>query len=135
MTRDDAALVRASLESLRPDPIPVVNNFYMRLFAIAPRIRAVFPDEMSAQNRKFADMIDAAVQMIDNPAVLEAELAALGRQHAALGAGSADYALVEEALLWALGRHFGAAFTPQTAAAWQAFYRRLSAAMLQAAAA
>lgn len=134
MTRDDAALVRASLEGLRPDPIPVVNNFYMRLFAIAPRIRAVFPDDMSAQNRKFADMIDAAIQVVDHPDRLDAELAALGRQHAALGAGSGDYALVEEALLWALDRHFGPAFTPATAAAWRAFYRRLSAAMLQAAA-
>ena len=30
------------LESLRPDPIPVVNNFYMRLFAIAHALR---PDD------------------------------------------------------------------------------------------
>lgn len=134
MTPEQVTLLRAGLDHLRPDAIPAINLFYMRLFAIAPRVRDLFPDDMAAQNSKFADMLEAVAAMLDRPDTLDAEIAALGRRHARYGASAADYAVVEEALLWALGRHFGEAFSPEMRAAWTSFYRLLAAGMIRAAA-
>lgn len=134
MQSDRIAMVRQSLERLRPDAVPVINLFYMRLFAIAPAVRALFPDDMIAQNDKFADMIATATGLVDDPARLEPLLAELGRRHRAYGADPRHYALVEEALLWALERHLGPDFTGETREAWRAFYRSLADRMLKAAA-
>ena len=129
----DMDAVKRTLGILGPRLGPLVDLFYMRLFAIAPAARGLFPDDMSAQNDKFDSMLGDLVRLIDRPEDFADRVRDLGRRHRDYGAEPRHYALVEEALVWALARELGPAFTPHVEESWKSFYRSLSRTMIEAA--
>lgn len=129
---DDVDRLRGSLTRLLPDAGPVVDLFYMRLFAIAPGARDLFPDDMSAQNDKFRGMLAELIGLLDEPGRFAERVAELGQRHREYGAEPRHYKLVEEALIWALARELGPAFTADVESAWKSFYRTLAGRMIVA---
>ena len=98
--------------------------FYARLFQIAPQVRAIFPDDMTAQRRQLLATLEGAVAGLDHLERLALEdLDAAGPHDAAVGA----------ALLWTLDKALGDEFTAEVEDAWIAVYGVLSKVMKLAA--
>jgi hemoglobin-like flavoprotein len=129
LTKEDAALVRASFDKVAPIKDVAADLFYDRLFVIAPQVRGMFPSDLTEQKRKLMAMIATAVAGLDDLDALVPAVKALGARHATYGATPAHYAPVAEALLWTLGQGLGEAFTPEVEAAWTKVYGVLATTM------
>ena len=129
MTTDQVTLVKTSFASIGPAADAVAARFYARLFTLDPALRKLFHTDMREQPRKLMQMLAAIVDALDQPALIVPALAALGQRHASYGVVAEHYAIVEEALLWALAQELGERWTPEVAAAWRAAYTLLAGIM------
>lgn len=131
MTPEQIALVQASARRLTPSLDAVAHGFYDRLFTVHPEVRDLFPVEIAAQERKFADSIAAIVEAIPDFPAFADKAAALGRVHARHRISADLYPEVAGSLLAALE-----AGDPQwddaTREAWATAYDLLAEAMLMA---
>lgn len=127
MRPDVAARVQTSWASLRGREERVVERFYARLFELDPGLRRLFVvTDMEMQRRKFADTLGLMVRWLDDPTGLAREARRSGARHADYGVRRADYRSGGEALLWALERELGDAFTDEVRAAWAEAYTVLA---------
>jgi hemoglobin-like flavoprotein len=129
LTANDIALVRASFARVVPIQDAAADLFYDRLFAIAPKLRELFPADLREQKRKLMQMIATAVGGLTNLDKLVPTVKALGARHSGYGVTAAHYGIVGEALLWTLKRGLGEGFTPETRSAWAKVYGVLAATM------
>ena len=133
VTERQKTLVQESFATIAPIADDAAALFYRRLFEIDPSLRSMFPGEMSEQRKKLMQMITAAVKGLDRLEQLVPVVRDLGRRHAGYGVKDEHYGTVGAALLWTLEKGLGAAFTPETKAAWAAVYGLLARTMQQAA--
>jgi hemoglobin-like flavoprotein len=129
MTPHQINLVRTTFARLIPVAAEVAAQFYERLFALDPSMRALFRGDMQAQGVKLMKAIGADVEALDQLDRLAPALADLGRRHASYGMQPAHYDMIAAALLESLEAWLGSAFTPETREAWAAAYAALAAAM------
>jgi len=134
MTPEQIALVRASFAQVLPIADAAAALFYDRLFALDPSLRPLFRDDLTAQGRALMGLLREAVLGLDRLDRLVPDVRELGRRHAGYGVEDRHYATVAAALLWTLERGLGAAFTPETRAAWAAAYTLLATVMQEGAA-
>jgi len=134
MTPEQIKLVQDSFAKVRPIAGQAADLFYGRLFAIAPQVRSLFPDDMAEQKQKLMAMLGLAVANLNHPGTVVPALQDLGRKHVAYGTQAAHYAPVGEALLWTLEQGLGADFTPEVRAAWVETYTLVAGVMKEAAA-
>jgi hemoglobin-like flavoprotein len=129
LTANDIALVRASFALIVPIQGAAADLFYDRLFAIAPKLRDLFPADLREQKRKLMQMIAAAVGGLNNLDQLVPAVKALGARHSGYGVTAAHYEIVGETLLWTLERGLGEGFTPEVRSAWAKVYGVLATTM------
>jgi hemoglobin-like flavoprotein len=134
MTPEQAKLVQDSFKQVLPIAPQAADMFYGRLFEIAPKLRSLFPSDLSEQKKKLMTMLATAVNGLHQPDTIIPAVKALGSRHAGYGVTAADYKPVGEALIWTLRGGLGEAFTPQVEAAWLATYTTLENVMTAAAA-
>jgi len=113
-------LVQQCFESLR-DSEDTAALFYECLFHLNPELDDLLSGEVREHERKFLYMLGLAVKGLSSskvflPGSAGVELAPAYRVE------DHDYYKVCDALLWALGRSLGPAFTPELRAAWVAAY-------------
>lgn len=132
IAEEELDLVRGSFRALAALGEDGAATFYDRLFARAPGLRALFPEDIGPQCTKLMSMLGVIVAQLHDHAALQPLLADLARRHVGYGARPEHYGGVGEALLWTLGQRLGAEFTPAHAAAWRRAYAALSATMLDA---
>ena len=125
-------LVRSSWALAGAEPARVGALFYDTLFARDPSLRAMFRGDAAAQGLKLAQMIGAAVHMLDQAEVLVPVLQALADRHAGYGVKDEHYAVVGDALIETLERGLGSDFTAPVRAAWLETYRKMSEVMMAA---
>jgi hemoglobin-like flavoprotein len=77
--------------------------------------------------------IATAVSHLKQPEAIEPTVQRLGQKHRGLGVKDAHYAIVGEALMWALEQQLGAAFTPDLKVAWASMYGDIATVMKRAA--
>jgi hemoglobin-like flavoprotein len=121
----DSTTIRHLQESVALLPtgdLAPVNEFYRRLFEIAPEARPMFKTEMGLQARKFSDMLAWVIEHLERPHELCQELRALGARHDGYGVKIDQYAPVGSALIWMFHRTLGDRFTPEMEEAWLEFY-------------
>ena len=131
MTSDQAHIVQSTWRAVLPVGDTFAELFYGRLFALDPRLRRLFRDDMVEQGRNLTAMLSIAAASLAKPERISVALRHLGRRHAAYGVRPRDFATVEDALLFALEHALIDVFTPQVKAAWQAAYALLCGAMLE----
>jgi len=131
MTPDQIKLVQDSFAKVAPISDKAAELFYGRLFKIAPRVRALFPEDMPEQRRKLMATLAVVVGGLGNLDTILPAASALARRHVDYGAEPAHYPVVGEALLWTLELGLGPAWTPDVAAAWTAAYALLSEFMIR----
>lgn len=133
MTPIQKTLVRNSFAQLT-DADAVATLFYARLFELDPSLRPMFKGDLKEQGRKLMGMIALAVASLDQLDNIIGPVRKMGARHASYGVSASNYNTVAAALLWTLARGLGAAFTPETEAAWVAIYTLLAGQMQQGAA-
>lgn len=107
--------------------------FYDRLFALDPKLRALFKSDLTEQKLKLMKTIGYAVNSLTNVAEIVPTVQALGRRHVAYGVKPEHYQTVGAALLWTLKQGLGESFDSNHEAAWGKVYGVLSQAMIKAA--
>ncbi len=133
LTVTQKALVQESFGAVAPIADDAAALFYRRLFELDPSLRQMFPGDMSEQRKKLMQMIAAAVKGLDRLDQRVPVVQDLGRRHARYGVSDEHYATVGAALIWTLEKGLGAAFTPETRAAWTTVYTLLATTMQDAA--
>jgi hemoglobin-like flavoprotein len=134
VTREDKQLVRYSFEALQDVAQPMVMLFYGRLFELDPSLRGMFKAPMKEQAAKLVATLQVAVDGLDHLDALKPKLRELGKHHAELGVTAPHYALVEQALLWAITRALEGGCSAPTREAWQKLLRTISGEMIAGAA-
>lgn len=131
MNEEQKKLIRRTFQKI--DAETFAESFYNHLFSIQPALRLLFPDDFGEQNKKLMLMLEAAVEMLDEPEKLVPFLEESGRRHAIYGAREEHYETVGAALLASLREIFPAEFTAETEAAWTNLYEEMSGIMKQGA--
>jgi hemoglobin-like flavoprotein len=130
VTREEKQLVENSFEALHDVAQPMVMLFYGRLFELDPTLRGMFKAPMKEQAAKLVATLQVAVDGMGDLAALQPKLRELGRHHAGLGVETRHYALVEQALLWAITRALEGGCSAATRGAWQKLLRTISEEMI-----
>ena len=129
MTPEQIALVTQSVERVRPRATELSAQFYDRFFATDPDVRAMFPDDMAAQERKFVASLDAIVAAIPDFSGFTDRAGTLGRLHVAHHVTARQYAEAGGALLACLSEA-DPAWDDEIAAAWAAAYDLVAESMM-----
>jgi len=130
VTPAEVALVRESFKAMLHRREELAAAFYARLFEVAPQVRPMFTGDLKEQGRKLMTTIASVVGSLDRFDDIRASVIDLGAHHAHIGARPEHYGVVGDALLWAMERELGPAFTPETKSAWARAYSTLAATMM-----
>jgi nitric oxide dioxygenase len=114
-------IVRLSLAQATTDRHALGREFYRRLFVIAPDLRNRFQGDVEAESAKLRDVLKLAFASLSDMPFLVATLEALAARGIARDIPEQHCRAIAQALLWAIERHTGAAFTQQVCNAWIAF--------------
>ncbi len=128
----DPRLIKESFAVVEPVADKVAGYFYARLFIENPELRDMFPPAMDMQRERLLRALVRIVQGIERPEFLANYLEQLGRDHRKFGVKPAHYEAVGRALVAALRRYAGEAWTPQVEASWVAAYSVAAQMMIEA---
>ena len=126
-------LIRESFAVVEPCAEEVAHFFYGMLFAIAPATRELFAANMEVQRSRLLRALVHVVQMVDRPDDLVPFLRQLGRDHRKFGVIAEHYDAVGNALISAISRHAGPAWTPEVERAWADAFGLVARTMVEAA--
>ena len=130
MTPDHVKRVQESFAKVAPISETAAVLFYDRLFEIAPKVKAMFPTDMTEQRRKLMATLAVVVGGLNNLESILPAASALAKRHVSYGAKAEHYPVVGSALLWTLEKGLGDGWTPDVAEAWTAAYGTLSGFMI-----
>lgn len=133
MNLQTPALVRDTWAEIVPIRKQVCADFYLRLFARHPELRALFKGDLDRQTALFVTMVNTVVSALDNPGPLVPLIKAAGARHADYGVTGADYDKFATVLLDSFADALGERFTPDVRRAWADVYGELAAIMRQGA--
>ena len=130
MTPDQVQLVQQSFAKVAPISETAAVLFYDRLFEVAPKVRSMFPTDMTEQRRKLMATLAVVVGGLGNLESVLPAASALAKRHVSYGAKAEHYPVVGAALLWTLEKGLGDGWTPEIAEAWTEAYGTLSGFMI-----
>lgn len=131
LSRPQISLVQDSIHAILPIAQQTGEQFYARLFEIAPSLRALFPADISSQSRKLMTILIHIVANLDQMEGLEKELADLARRHINYQVEMDHYKWIGEALFWTLEQKIGDGWTPELEVAWKVAYQQIADAMIK----
>jgi hemoglobin-like flavoprotein len=128
------AIVQRTAASVADRPVALAECFYHHLFELAPGVRGMFPQDMTAQNEKLSRALFEAVRALVDPdrhaARMEVNLHKLGADHARRhGVKPEHYPYVGHALVRAVSDVSGD-WSASTSSAWLWVYEWVSTHMI-----
>src|SRR5579862_1506877 len=118
--------LRESVALLPQEDLGPIDEFYKRLFELAPEARSMFKREMGLQAKKFSDMLAWVITNLEHPEELCRQMRALGARHRDYGVTFDQYAPVGSALIWMFQQTLADRFTSEMEEAWLEAYAFLS---------
>jgi hemoglobin-like flavoprotein len=115
-------LVRRSFSHLAAHSDECVALFYVRLSELNPTQYLLFRGSSGGQAYPLMQMLAIAINLIDQPALLSAQLRALWTRYNGYGLRAEDLVQAETALMWMLEKQLGSEFTAEMFHAWTNFY-------------
>ena len=103
MTPETIGLIKTSHAQATAAPRQLADRFYEHLFAAAPSLRRLFPDDLTLLEGHFEAALALVVRNLDEKNALRESLRDLGAQHVHWGARPEDYVTAREALIAAVG--------------------------------
>jgi hemoglobin-like flavoprotein len=111
----------------------MADQFYARLFELAPECRPLFRSDMTRMKDKFISTLAVLVGSLDNITGLYSVAGKLGADHVPYGVRPEHYETVGEALLWSLGQQLGPHWSDEIEQSWRKVYALISARMIASA--
>lgn len=122
MTPEQVQLVQQTWSRLAPDKAGAGMLFYDRLFAQHPELQPMFKGDRRTQALKLMNMIDVAVNALNDLGAVVPDIEVMGRRHLNYGVEPEHYAQVGAVLLWTLQQGLGEQYTPEVEGAWTTVY-------------
>jgi nitric oxide dioxygenase len=122
-------LIRESGALLPAGAAAPVQEFYRRLFELAPEVRPLFKRDITLQSKKLSEMLAWVIDHLEQPEALLPALRRLGARHGTYGVQIDYYAPVGSALIWMFQHTLGDRFTPQMEEAWLEAFAFISSEM------
>ncbi|MGB5654793.1 MAG: globin domain-containing protein, partial [Robiginitalea sp.] len=110
--------LQSSMSEMLEDEEEFARIFYNKVFAIAPKIRALFRNNMTEQGRLLTHMLGGIVYSLSRPEHLKKGLAKLGRSHVQYGVKAEYYPVVKQAMIETIDEVLGECKTERTMEAW-----------------
>jgi hemoglobin-like flavoprotein len=130
MSERQRELIRVSFEHVRPIKERAGQLFYEELFVLAPGLAELFAGvSIMTQGGKLMQVLEYAVDHLDQWSALTAQLEQLGARHAGYRVRTDHYAAVGSALIATLKKALGEEFSEEVEEAWIEFYTNLSMTM------
>ena len=123
-------LIEASFNLLAPRADELVARFYDNLFAVAPGVRSLFPDDLAGHRRALLGAIGMIVNSIRSPEKLGPYLEGLGDRHVGYGAVEGHYDVVGSVLLTTMAEMAGAAWNDELQETWTSAFGVIKQTML-----
>ena len=130
----DIESLETSFDLVAPRGDELMDEFYARLFAAAPGVRPLFPDDLRKQKTMLLGALVLVRKSLRNLDAIVPKLRELGARHVAYGARPEHYPVVGAALVASLAAVAGDAWTPAFERAWSAAYDVVASVMLEGAA-
>jgi hemoglobin-like flavoprotein len=130
MTPEQLEIVETTARRLEAEPRRFADAFYNRLFDVAPHVRELFPDDLSAQKAKLVDEVTFLAAAAADLDTFIARASDLGARHHDYGVHVVDYTSVEDALLTGIAAVLGDDATDAVLGAWRRLYRLISETMI-----
>jgi len=105
------------------------SRFYQRLFITFPNLRAMFPADMRAQEKKLTDTLVFVIHSLRDPATLQQSFRVLGERHASLGVKREHYPPVIACLVRTMAESAGEDWTAELQSDWVQALRLVAEAM------
>jgi hemoglobin-like flavoprotein len=122
MTPEQIQIVRLTIAQAMADRLAVEQEFYRRLFVIAPDLGARFRGDMEHESWKLQDTLALGFGALTDLPFLVATLEGLARHGVARSLSDDHFKAIAQALLGAVEWRLGAAFTPHVRSAWIALF-------------
>jgi hemoglobin-like flavoprotein len=129
----DIQLVRSSYRVLASKADELSEEFYRRLFDIEPRLRYLFPEDLTAVRDHLQQMVAFAIRRFDQFEEVRHQLSNLGARHAAYGVKPDDYDLFLRVVNETLTDALGLPEDHETLQAWYAFFSVVAKTMVEGA--
>lgn len=133
MTPEGIARLTRSFEEVSAQPRALASSFYQELFAAAPRLRPLFPADMTSLQGHFEAALALVIRNLDELSALQDSLRELGVAHVHWGAKPEDYAVVREALIRAI-RGTSSSWSDDLETDWRRAITAIAVPMLEGAA-
>ena len=129
----DLHALETSFDLIAPRGDELMDEFYDRLFAAAPLVQPLFPDDMRRQKTMLLGALVLLRKSLRNLDGIVPKLRELGARHVEYGAVPEHYPVVGAVLLESMAAVAGAAWTPEFGRAWAAAYEVVASTMLEGA--
>jgi hemoglobin-like flavoprotein len=103
MTPEAIDFIKASYAEVTATPRQLAARFYQELFSVSPRLRSLFPGDLTLLQGHFEAALALVVRNLDEMEGLRPALRDLGAQHVHWGARPEDYLTARDALVAAVG--------------------------------
>jgi hemoglobin-like flavoprotein len=133
MTPEAIGRIKASHAAVATQPRQLAAGFYEALFSTSPKLRALFPGDLTSLQGHFEAAVALVVRNLDEMSALRESLRDLGGEHVHWGARPEDYETAREALIIAL-RRLSSEWDPILEADWRAAITAIIVPMLEGAA-
>jgi hemoglobin-like flavoprotein len=130
----DLQALETSFDLVAPRGDELMDEFYTRLFAAAPAVRPLFPDDMQRQKTMLLGALVLLRKSLRDLDAIVPKLRDLGARHVAYGARPEHYPVVGAALIASMAAIAGDEWKPEHDSAWSAAFEVVAATMLEGAA-
>jgi hemoglobin-like flavoprotein len=125
--------LETSFDLIAPRGEELMDEFYSRLFAVAPAVRPLFSDDMSRQKAMLLSALVLVRKSLRDLDRLVPKLRALGARHVAYGAKPEHYPVVASVLIASMAAIAGDEWTDEYEAAWTAALDLIAGVMIEGA--
>ena len=130
----DLEALETSFDLVAPHGDELMDEFYSRLFAAAPAVRPLFPDDMRRQKTMLLGALVLLRKSLRDLDSIVPKLRELGARHIAYGAKPEHYPVVGTVLIASMAAIAGDEWKPEHESAWSAAFEIVAATMLEGAA-
>jgi nitric oxide dioxygenase len=116
----DIENLETSFDAIAARGDELVEDFYERLFAAAPGVRGLFPDDMTRQRKMLLAVLVLLRKSLRDLDAIRPALRRLGARHVGYGALPEHYPVVAEVLIESMTHAAGDAWRPEYTVAWSA---------------
>ena len=131
----DLEALETSFDLVAPRGDELMDEFYARLFAAAPAVRPLFPDDMQRQKTMLLGALVLLRKSLRDLDAIVPKLRDLGGRHVAYGARPEHYPVVGSVLIASMAAIAGDKWTSEYETAWGGAFEIVAATMLEGAAA